>query len=107
MHVLPAVFVVMAALLDIVANLCIAKSRGFSRPVWGFASILLIWTAFFTLGFAVKEIDISIAYSAWGAIGVLGTVLLGRVIFRQKISPRSMVGVAMVIAAVGVLSFSE
>ncbi|MGJ8514488.1 DMT family transporter [Carnimonas bestiolae] len=107
MNVLPAVFVVMAALMDVIANLCVAKSRGFSRLGWGLASILLIWAAFFTLGFAVKSIDVSIAYASWGAIGVLGTALLGRIVFKQKISARSMIGIVMVIAAVGLLSFSE
>lgn len=100
-------YVVMAGLLDVVANLCVAKSNGFSRRAWGAASILLIWSAFFVLGFAVKEIDVSIAYAIWGAIGVLGTALVGRIVFKHKISPRSMVGIVMVIIAVGLLGFSE
>ncbi|MFW1276305.1 SMR family transporter, partial [Vibrio parahaemolyticus] len=39
-------FVVMAALVDIMANMALTRSKGFKYKGWGIAAIVLVLTAF-------------------------------------------------------------
>ncbi len=60
-------YVVLAALIDIAANMALTRSNGFKRKLWGALAILLVLSAFTLLAQAVKEIDLAIAYASWGA----------------------------------------
>lgn len=93
-------YVVLAALIDIAANLALTRSNGFKRKLWGALAILLVLSAFTLLAQAVKEIDLAIAYASWGAIGILGTAIGGALLFKQRLKPIGWVGIAVVIAAV-------
>jgi spermidine export protein MdtI len=63
-----------------------------------------VWIAFALLGQAVKTMDLATAYAMWGAIGVIGTALCGRVLFGNRLRPIGWVGIALVTGAVVVLS---
>ncbi|GAB1100710.1 ligand-binding protein SH3 [Shewanella algae] len=93
-------YVVLAALIDIAANMALTRSNGFKRKFWGALAILLVLSAFTLLAQAVKEIDLAIAYASWGAIGILGTAIGGALLFKQRLKPIGWVGIAVVIAAV-------
>ncbi|MBO2662817.1 MULTISPECIES: SMR family transporter [Shewanella] len=93
-------YVVLAALIDIAANMALTRSNGFKRKLWGVLAILLVLSAFTLLAQAVKEIDLAIAYASWGAIGILGTAIGGALLFKQRLKPIGWVGIAVVIAAV-------
>ena len=96
-------FVVIAALVDIMANMALTHSKGFKHKGWGMAAIVLVMLAFTLLAQAVKEIDLAIAYASWGAIGILGTAVGGAVLFKQKLKPIGWFGLFIVIAAVVVM----
>ena len=53
--------VIVAALLDIVANLLLAKSQGFRRKFIGFASLGMVGLAFYALSLAVRDMDLAVA----------------------------------------------
>lgn len=96
-------FVVLAAFIDILANMALTRANGFRHKRWGVLSLLLVMLAFTLLAQAVKEIDLAVAYASWGAIGILGTAIGGSLLFKQKLKPIGWIGIAMVIAAVVVM----
>ncbi|EOU3641543.1 SMR family transporter [Campylobacter upsaliensis] len=93
-------YVVLAALLDIVANLALNKSNGFRNLKWGLLSILLVWLAFYLLALSLEGMKLAIAYTLWGSIGILGTTLGGWYFFKQKLKPVGWVGIFIIIIAV-------
>ncbi|KJH67340.1 SMR family transporter [Chromobacterium violaceum] len=97
-------FVLASALIEVGANLMLEKSDGFRRRVWGVGAILLVWLAFALLGQAVKGMDLAIAYALWGSIGILGTAIGGRLLYKQKLKPIGWAGIGIVAAAVVTLS---
>ncbi|HYQ21860.1 multidrug efflux SMR transporter [Stenotrophomonas sp.] len=97
-------FVIGSALLDVAANMMVARSDGFRRWRWGAGAIVLVWLAFALLGQAVRHIDLATAYALWGAIGVIGTATCGRLLFGNRLRPIGWVGIALVTAAVLLLS---
>ncbi|MBP4046806.1 SMR family transporter [Chromobacterium violaceum] len=97
-------FVLASALIEVGANLMLEKSDGFRRRAWGVGAILLVWLAFALLGQAVKGMDLAIAYALWGSIGILGTAIGGRLLYKQKLKPIGWAGIGIVAAAVMTLS---
>ena len=90
--------VIVAALLDIVANLLLAKSQGFRRKFIGFASLGMVGLAFYALSLAVRDMDLAVAYAMWGSFGILGTSLGGWLFFKQRLKPCAFAGMGLLIA---------
>lgn len=97
-------FVICSALIDVTANMMVARSDGFRRWRWGAGAIVLVWIAFAMLGQAVRHIDLATAYALWGAIGVIGTATCGRLLFGNRLRAIGWVGIGLVTAAVLLLS---
>lgn len=81
MNTLALFFVICSALIDVAANMMVAKSEGFRRWRWGVGAVVMVWIAFALLGQAVRYMDLATAYAMWGAIGVIGTATCGRLLF--------------------------
>jgi spermidine export protein MdtI len=98
--------IVAAAGLDIAANLLLAKSEGFSRIRFGLAALAMVGLAFICLAYALRGLDLAVAYALWGSFGVLGTSLGGAVLLGQRLRAPAWAGIAMLIAGVGLLHLS-
>ncbi len=98
--------VVLAAALDVVANLLLAKSEGFRIRCYGVAALIAVGLAFITLSFAVRSMDLTVAYAMWGGFGILGTSLGGWLLFGQKIRASAWAGIALLVCGLAVLQVS-
>ena len=79
--IVPVSLLIGSVSLDLLACYCVKRSKGFQKGIWGLAGLLAIISAFVLLSFVVRDIPLGIAYSVWGGMGVLGTVLLDRMLF--------------------------
>lgn len=98
--------VLVSALLDTGANLLLARSEGFKRRVLGFLALAMVGLAFVVLSFAVRGLDLAVAYAMWGGFGILGTSLGGWILFGQRIKACAWVGIVMLIGGMGLLHSS-
>ncbi len=98
--------ILVAAGLDIVANLMLAKSEGFKRRFYGISAVVLVLLAFSCLAYAVRGMDLSVAYALWGAFGILGTSLGGWALFGQKMRRTAWIGIAVLVGGIALLHFS-
>ena len=99
-------FVIIAAVLDVAANLMLAKSNGFRNRVYGVISLIFVGMAFYALSLAVREMDLAVAYALWGGFGILGTSLGGLALFGQKLRPCAWLGIALLIGGMTFLKLS-
>lgn len=70
-------FLALAIVLEIVANIFLKMSNGFSRVWLGLLSLVSVLGAFSALAQAVKGIDLSVAYALWGGFGIAATIAAG------------------------------
>ena len=94
---LPLLFVLCAAVLDVLANLLLSRSDGFRRRILGLLALLGVGLAFYCLSLAVRSLDLSVAYAMWGSFGILGTSLGGWLFFRQRLRPCAFAGIGLLI----------
>ncbi len=97
--------VVLAAVFEIAATLFLAKSRGFTRLPYALGALFLVGLAFTCLAYAVRGMDISVAYALWGGFGILGTSLGGWALFGQRLRSKAWIGVLMLIGGMILLQF--
>lgn len=95
---IPLLLVLAAAMLDVLANLLLARSEGFRRRLPGILALLGVGLAFYCLSLAVRTLDLSVAYAMWGSFGILGTSLGGWLFFRQRLRPCAFAGITLLIA---------
>ena len=99
----PLLLVLAAAVLDVLANLLLARSEGFRRRLTGVLALLGVGLAFYCLSLAVRTLDLSVAYAMWGSFGILGTSLGGWLFFKQRLRPCAFTGIALLIAGMVLL----
>lgn len=95
--------VIIAAGLEVVANLMLSKSEGFTRLRFSLAALALVGLAFTFLAYAVRGMDLAVAYAMWGAFGILGTSVGGWLLLGQKLKLSAWVGMAMLISGMSLL----
>ncbi len=100
---IPVTLLIASAALDIAACYCIKRSKGFKKRAWGLIGLASISMAFVLLSFVVRDIPLGIAYSAWGSLGVLGTVLLDRYFFNSRLGKRGFYGIGLIISGIVLL----
>lgn len=72
-------------------------SKGFSKilPVIGF--ILFFGTALYLLSLSLKTLPLGVVYATWAGLGTLLTVLIGVVLFKDKINRRGYIGIIVLL----------
>ena len=95
--------VLVAAVFEVAANLMLGKSEGFKRRLYAFSALILVCLAFSCLAYAVRGMDLAVAYTTWGALGILGTSIGGWFLFRQGMRPCAWLGMAMLISGMAML----
>ena len=83
--------VIVAALLDIVANLLLAKSQGFRRKFIGFAS---------------RDRELAFSHAMLGAFGCRGTSIGCWLLLGQRLKPCAWLGMVLLIGGMTVLKLS-
>ncbi|MEG1769116.1 MAG: SMR family transporter, partial [Comamonas sp.] len=67
------VYMVVAVLLEVAANIFIKHSAGWRRKGWGMLGIVSVLASFTALSQAVQGMDLSVAYALWGGAGIVLT----------------------------------
>ncbi|CAK7058955.1 MAG: Spermidine export protein MdtI [Desulfovibrio sp.] len=95
--------VIVAAGFEIIANLMLSKSHGFTNLRYGFGALALVALAFTCLAYAVRGMDLAVAYAMWGGFGILGTSLGGWALLGQRLKASAWAGMAMLIGGMAFL----
>lgn len=99
-------WIVAASGCDIIGNVLTKLSNGFSKKRFALMVMVVQIAAFVFLSFALESIDLSVAYALWGALGIIATSIIGRVMFGESLHPVKVLGIAITLVAILFLKLS-
>jgi len=97
------IFIILAAVLDVVANLLLEKSDGFKHKIYGIPALGMVCLAFTLLAQVTSVIDLTVAYVSWGAMAILGTVISAKFLFGHRLNWKGWLGIIMVFSSIVLL----
>ena len=99
-------YLAVAVLAEVIATSVLKASDGFTRA--GPVAILTAGygLAFFMLSKALRTIPVGVAYAIWSGAGIVLVTLIGYVVFRQRLDPSALAGMALIVVGVVVMQSS-
>ncbi|MBF6547337.1 DMT family transporter [Nocardia brasiliensis] len=91
-------FLGIAIVFEIAFALGTNATNGFTK-LW--PSVFTLFAAaggIFTLSLALRTLDVGVGYTIWTGVGALGTVILGALVYHEKITLPKVVSFAAIIA---------
>ena len=94
------IFLVIAGFFEVLWAYFMKKSEGFTVLVPSALFVVTLLVSMLLLGFAIRSIPMSVAYPVWTGIGAVGSVLVGFFFLAEKLTPLSMVFLALVVIGI-------
>ncbi len=99
-------YLALAIVFEVMGTTSMKLSEGFSR-LWPSVLLFVFYGLSFTsLTFALKKIDLSVAYAVWSGVGTALIVVIGVWLFRESLSAVKLAGIALVILGVVLLNLT-
>lgn len=94
------VFLGIASVFEIVFALSANASKGFTHRWYSIQTFAAAAVAIYFLSLSLKVLNVGVGYAIWTAIGVVGTVVFGVVLFGEKLNAGKLVSIGAVVAGV-------
>ncbi|CAM3958480.1 DMT family transporter [Mesobacillus zeae] len=96
-------YLALAIVAELIGTSLLKASEGFSK-FWPAVGVMVFFlTSFFFLSLSFKTIPLNIAYAIWSGLGTVATVLISVLIWKEKVTFGSLVGIGLIVAGVVVL----
>ena len=102
------IFLSIAGLLEIIWAYFLKLSDGLTKLNYSIISIICMLLSFYFLSLATKTLPIGVSYAIWTGIGVIGTSIIGIIVFKEVVSmPKIIFATLIIIGIIGLRFFSE
>jgi quaternary ammonium compound-resistance protein SugE len=105
--IVPWVLLFIASICEVIFAVAMKQAQGFTKLVPSIVVILGAAGGIFFLTMALKSLPLSIGYPIWTGVGMVGTVVLGLIMFNEPLSALKVAGIALVFVGVVMLQQSE
>lgn len=89
-----------AIILEVAGTTSMKLSRGFTNPVPSILLFVFYLASFVALTFALRRIDISVAYAVWSGAGTALIATIGMLYFRDPATTLKLVSIGLIVAGV-------
>ncbi len=96
-----------AIVLEVAATVCMKLSNGFSKFVPTAAMFVLYAMSFVPMTWALRRLEVSIAYAVWSAVGTALITIIGSMLFKELMTPMKMSAIALIVVGVVVLNLAD
>ena len=90
----------LAILFELAGTTAMKFSAGLTRPVPIVLMAIFYGVSFLTLAFALRYIDVSVAYAIWSGVGTAAVALIGFIWFKESINRLKIVSIALILVGV-------
>lgn len=89
-----------AGLFEVTWAICLKFSHGFTKLLPAILTVAGMLASFWFLSLALKKLPLSVAYAVWTGIGVVGTSILGVILFHEAVSGTKIFFVTLIMAGI-------
>jgi multidrug transporter EmrE-like cation transporter len=93
-----------AVLSEVIATTALKFSEGFSKLVPSLIVIVGYSLSFYLLSLSLKVIPIGTAYALWSGIGIVLTVIVGAILWREQMDWARGIGIALIIGGILIIN---
>ncbi|MCP4132215.1 MAG: multidrug efflux SMR transporter [bacterium] len=101
------IYLVLAILFEVAGTTCMKFSDGFTRLIPSVLLFVFYIISFTFLTFALKKIDIGIAYAIWSGLGTFIITLIGIFWFSEPATAIKMISISLIVLGVVGLNLSK
>ncbi|RXE87296.1 MULTISPECIES: DMT family transporter [Pseudoalteromonas] len=99
---------VFAGLLEVVWAIGLKFTGGFTKPVPSIITLVAMAASFYFLSVALRTLPLSVAYSVWVGIGMVGSIIVGIVYFKEPLSLFKLLSLLLIVMGIiGLKLFSQ
>lgn len=98
---------IIAGLFEVVWATAMKLSNGFSIISYSVVTIIGQLISFICLALATKKLPLSLAYPLWTGIGAVGSIIIGVLLFHDKLSILTWLFVIMLVAGIIGIKFTS
>lgn len=100
----PIISLLIAIGSEIAATTSLKLSAGFTRLVPSILVVVGYASAFYFLSLTLKGMSLGSAYAIWSALGTVGAVVIGILVWRDPVTAPRIIGILLVIVGVVILN---
>lgn len=89
-----------AIVMEVAGTTCMKLSEGFTRPLPSLGIVVFYAAAFAALTLALKQLEVSVAYAIWSAVGTALIALIGVALFQESFTLLKALSLLLIMAGV-------
>ena len=101
------IILLLAGLFEVGWAIGLKYTEGFTRPLPTALTVCAMLVSLTLLGLAMKELPLGTAYAIWTAVGAVGTVIAGIILFGESMALLRLASVALIVCGLIGLKLSH
>jgi len=93
-------FLAAAIVLEVAGTISMKLSHGFAQAVPSVLLFLFYGASFTCLNFALRTIEVSVAYAIWSALGLILVAAIGILVLRESASALKLASIVLIVVGV-------
>jgi len=93
-----------AVLSEVIATTSLKFSEGFTKLVPSLIVVVGYGLSFYLLSLSLKVMPVGIAYALWSGIGIILTVIAGRMIWQETLDWARVIGIGLILIGILVIN---
>lgn len=106
MHLKGWLLLLIAIILELSGTISMKYSAGFSKWIPSILMFVFYAASFTSLNFAIKTIDVSIAYAVWSGLGTVMITIIGIMYFDEHVTLYKVLAIVIIVSGVVMLNLA-
>ena len=98
---------IFAGLLEVVWAVSLKYTDGFTKPIPSIITVIAMAASFYCLSIAMRSLPLSIAYTVWVGIGMVGAVIFGITFLKEPVNTFKIISLLLIITGILGLKISS
>ncbi|WP_392532212.1 DMT family transporter [Nostoc sp. C117] len=94
------IYLLAAIIFEVSGTTCMKLSQGFTKIVPSVLIFVFYGLCFTFLTFALKRLEVSVAYSVWAGLGTILIAMIGMIWFRESVTFMKLISIGLIIIGV-------